>query len=194
MTTLRPADLGSTVAAAEPDMLASAAALAEGFARQMQRWAIQRGAAAPVVQAVAAAARALSLATSGGHVCLDLADWLAEPVAERRDPRVAAQVDEPMDEPVDVPVDEPVDALHGPAAAPRHRLATLPAGDERLSRWRTHLLASGLVGTPQRPGGQALILDDEHRLYLHRYFDFERRLAGRAGRRAQRPAGGCAGR
>lgn len=41
---------------------------------------------------------------------------------------------------------------------------------------RTMLLGSGVVGTPQ---GQPcpLILDDDGRLYLYRYFDYERRLA-----------------
>lgn len=135
-----------TPAAAAPE-----AALAEGFARQVQRWATARGAAAPVVQAVAAAARAVSLATSGGHVCLDLAAWVAEAEA------------------ADGPIDPPAD----------------PA---RLALWRDRLLASGLVGTPRQPAGLPLILDEEYRLYLHRYFDFERRLAQRLARCA-RPAG-----
>ena len=68
--------------------LASApeAALAEGFARQVQRWAVASGAAAPAAQAVAAAARAVSLATSGGHVCLNLAEWLNPGEAEPGSP------------------------------------------------------------------------------------------------------------
>ena len=45
--------------------------------------------------------------------------------------------------------------------------------------WRTALLASGVVGIPELPGSRPLILDDEDRLYLHRHFDFERRLAQR---------------
>lgn len=45
--------------------------------------------------------------------------------------------------------------------------------------WRSTLLASGVVGTPDAPGSRPLILDDEDRLYLHRHFDFERRLARR---------------
>jgi exodeoxyribonuclease V alpha subunit len=44
---------------------------------------------------------------------------------------------------------------------------------------RHALLASGVVGTPQAPGAQPLILDDDGRVYLHRYFDYERRLARR---------------
>jgi len=56
-------------------------------------------------------------------------------------------------------------------------------GDEAAPRdiavWRARLLASGIVGTPDAPGVLPLILDDEDRLYLHRYFDFERRLARR---------------
>jgi exodeoxyribonuclease V alpha subunit len=42
---------------------------------------------------------------------------------------------------------------------------------------REALLASRVVGTPQRRGVMPLILDDDDRLYLHRYFDYETRLA-----------------
>lgn len=42
---------------------------------------------------------------------------------------------------------------------------------------RPRLLASGLVGTPDAPGAMPLILDSGDRLYLHRYYDDERRLA-----------------
>lgn len=41
------------------------------------------------------------------------------------------------------------------------------------------LLESGVVGTPVEPGSYPLILDSEQRLYLHRYFDYEWRLAKR---------------
>jgi exodeoxyribonuclease V alpha subunit len=44
---------------------------------------------------------------------------------------------------------------------------------------RTALLESGMVGTPEAPDARPLILDDDGRLYLHRYFDYERRLAQR---------------
>ena len=186
MTTNGPPDPAASVPVPgdEPAAIVDAAeaALAEGFARQLQRWAIQRGAAAPVGQAVAAAGRALSLATSGGHVCLDLAEWLAEPVAERLDQR--------GDRRGDARGDGWINEADRPAAAPCHSPPGppgTPAGDGRLSRWRQQLLASGLVGTPQRPAGQPLILDDEHRLYLHRYFDFERRLAQRLARCASPP-------
>lgn len=53
---------------------------------------------------------------------------------------------------------------------------TLPA--------RAMLLASGVVGTPGSTGAMPLILDQAGRLYLHKYFDYERRL----GRRLLRPA------
>src|ERR1019366_748670 len=42
---------------------------------------------------------------------------------------------------------------------------------------RALLISSGAVGTPAAPGAMPLILDDDGRLYLHRYFDYERRLA-----------------
>jgi exodeoxyribonuclease V alpha subunit len=46
------------------------------------------------------------------------------------------------------------------------------------------LLASGIVGTPAARGGMPLILDDDGHLYLHRYFDYESRLAADLARRA----------
>jgi len=50
--------------------------------------------------------------------------------------------------------------------------------------WREVLLASGVVGEPG--DYQPLILDTEDRLYLHRYWDYEQRLAGHLIRRAGR--------
>ncbi len=60
-------------------------------------------------------------------------------------------------------------------------LNTLPALDPLTPKadWRQALLASAVVGTPREPGAMPLVLDDEGRLYLHRYFDHERRLAQR---------------
>ena len=47
------------------------------------------------------------------------------------------------------------------------------------SALRRALLDSGMVGTPATPAAHPLILDADGRLYLHRYFDYERRLAQR---------------
>jgi exodeoxyribonuclease V alpha subunit len=52
---------------------------------------------------------------------------------------------------------------------------------------RQRLLASDIVGTPVAPANLPLVLDDENRLYLHRYFDYERRLAQRLMSRAGAP-------
>lgn len=57
-------------------------------------------------------------------------------------------------------------------------------GPSGATAWRTALLASAVVGTPDAPGSRPLILDDEDRLYLHRHFDLERRLAQRLARSA----------
>jgi exodeoxyribonuclease V alpha subunit len=54
---------------------------------------------------------------------------------------------------------------------------------------REALLDSGMVGTPETPAAHPLILDADGRLYLHRYFDYERRLA----RRLTEPLAGAAG-
>ena len=48
--------------------------LAEGFAMQVERWALAQGDAAATAARVRQAAHALSLATGDGHVCLPLAD------------------------------------------------------------------------------------------------------------------------
>jgi exodeoxyribonuclease V alpha subunit len=60
-------------------------------------------------------------------------------------------------------------------------LADVAAADGKLDEQalRAVLLASGMVGTPQAPGAHPLIVDDDGRVYLHRYFDYERRLARR---------------
>ena len=44
---------------------------------------------------------------------------------------------------------------------------------------RDRLLDARIIGTPEEPSNLPLILDGEGRLYLHRYFDYERRLARR---------------
>ena len=49
---------------------------------------------------------------------------------------------------------------------------------------RATLLGSGVAGTPAAPGSMPLILDDQDRLYLHRYFNYEQRLARRLMRAA----------
>lgn len=58
---------------------------------------------------------------------------------------------------------------------------------------RRELLASGVVGTPADPGARPLIVDDDGRVYLHRHFDLERRLARRLVRAAQPVPGALGG-
>jgi exodeoxyribonuclease V alpha subunit len=64
---------------------------------------------------------------------------------------------------------EPSAGKHAPIAPDSFDLAAL----------RAALLGSGMVGTPGAPGVRPLILDPHDRLYLHRLFDLERRLAHR---------------
>jgi len=54
-----------------------------------------------------------------------------------------------------------------------------PDGLADVPAWRRALLTSGVVGTPDVPGSMPLILDGDDRLYLHRHFDYEPRLAQR---------------
>lgn len=44
---------------------------------------------------------------------------------------------------------------------------------------RQILLESGVIASAHDPGNAPLVLDDDNRLYLHRYFDYERTLAQR---------------
>jgi exodeoxyribonuclease V alpha subunit len=46
-----------------------------------------------------------------------------------------------------------------------------------VSELEAALFASGLVGRPPNEQSLPLVLDEDGRLYLHRYFDYERRLA-----------------
>ena len=106
--------------------------LATGFAQHLERWSLARGADAAPAAAAGEAARALSTATSDGHVCIALGE-----------------------------------------------LPALPGGPAGAASWRQALLASGVVGTAETPGSMPMIVDGGDRLYLHRYFDYERRLARR---------------
>jgi len=114
------------------DATPAAHALAEGFARHVERWARSLGNSEVVTGAVRLAAFEVSLATSAGHVCLPLSELVVDAAAA------------------------------GSVALLRHVL-----------------LGSEVVGTAGEPGAMPLILDDEDRLYLHRYFDYEKRLATR---------------
>ncbi len=60
----------------------------------------------------------------------------------------------------------------------------LPLAELGGDTLRGALLASGIVGTPAEPRARPLIVDDDNRLYLHRHFDYERRLAARLVRAA----------
>ncbi|MFZ2651755.1 MAG: exodeoxyribonuclease V subunit alpha [Burkholderiaceae bacterium] len=67
----------------------------------------------------------------------------------------------------------------GHVCLPLVELAGALAPPLDIESLRASLLASSLVGTPEAPGAKPLILDAQDRLYLHRYFDYERRLAKR---------------
>lgn len=53
------------------------------------------------------------------------------------------------------------------------------ADEKDIGFIRQTLLDSGVVGTPEVPENCPLVLDGENRLYLHRYFAYERTLAER---------------
>ncbi|GAP35230.1 exodeoxyribonuclease V subunit alpha [Piscinibacter sakaiensis] len=74
----RPLPPPGPAAAARTGPATATQALAEGLAERLTRWAEDLGASAADAALAGRAGRALSLATSEGHVCLDL-DELAEP-------------------------------------------------------------------------------------------------------------------
>ena len=122
-----------------PDAADPAETLAAGFADRVVQWARASGAPLPSLDALHAAARMTSLATSAGHVCIH------------------------------------VDEIAAALPAPRDLFLA------------DTLLDSTMVGTPAKPGSMPLILDNQGRLYLHRYFDYERRLARRLVMQASAP-------
>lgn len=148
--------------------------LAAGFAQRVMQWA-RRSARSPqadTLRQIGRAAYALSLATSAGHVCVPLRDLLSMAQANAKPGQDAAD-----DE--DVLVSAPLLASTPAGATPDWLPGTIT-----LPALREALLRSGTVGTPQTPGAYPMILDDQDRLYLHRYFDYECRLATRLSRAA----------
>lgn len=105
---------------------------------------------------LALAASLASRATANGDVCVRLADYAVHP---SRQPLAGFL------------------RANGQSARAEEDEVRLEARttDARLQAWLDALRASSVVG---RPGDfRPLILDDEGRLYLYRYWDYERRLA-----------------
>ena len=72
----------------------------------------------------------------------------------------------------------------GHVCLPLTAVAASGTAVREIGALRDRLLGSRLVGTPADAAGKPLILDSEDRLYLHRYYDYERRLARRLMRAA----------
>ena len=150
-----------------------ALALAEGFARHVTNWSRAQGATEPLARAAGLAARATSLALSDGRVCVMLHELLPVPGA------------------ADAPSASDLPGAPGSSDADATATATATAtttANANADTWRQTLLASRVVGTPDAPGAMPLVLDTAGRLYLHRYFDYERRLAQRLLRAAESSA------
>ena len=71
------------------------------------------------------------------------------------------------------------------------QLRAPPGGPAGPAQWRAALAASGVVGNAAAPGVMPLVLDGDGRLYLHRYFELEQRLARRLLRAARADAAGA---
>ena len=121
---------------ARPDAVPHSA-LAEGFARQVERWSRWRGAAPRTPSAARDAARS----GQRGHV------------GRPRLPRCCA---------------------------------TSQRAGRRARRGARRCSPRAWSARADAPGACPLVLDDDGRLYLHRYFDYERRLAARLARAGRR--------
>ncbi|MDP9064765.1 MAG: exodeoxyribonuclease V subunit alpha [Pseudomonadota bacterium] len=130
--------MSATPRSRAPDQL-----LAEAFGDFARRWSEERGAPVGVAAVAGKAARALSEATSAGHVCVDLQG-------------LAGALESASDQPM------------------------------RVDELRSALWQSGIVGSAGEAGAMPLVLDGADRLYLHRYFDYECRLAQRLALQATR--------
>ncbi len=144
--------------------------LAAVFAEMVERWARESGAPPTAVAAASDAAYRVSVATSLGHVCIDAADL-----------DLAQFADTDPDSPDDTAVPVIADAGYTAPSTAQPDIAGI----------RALLLASGVVGPANTRESTPLILDAEGRLYLHRYFDYERRLALRLMARHAAPVRPC---
>jgi len=146
--------------------------LAAGFAEHVVHWARRLQADDATLEVLRRCAHATSLATSNGHVCILLSE-LAD------SSRSLSGEGQPL---------SPSTSGAGQDLSPS------PSGGgqgwEHLpdaATLRSTLLSTGVVGTPDHPAALPLILDEDGRLYLHRYFDYEVRLACRLMQAAEAP-------
>lgn len=155
-----------TRTSAEMPMIASAPPpqhdLADGFAHHLVAWAESLDAPPASLAVLARVARALSLATAAGHVCLPL-----QTIAHGPDP--------------DVRFDEPASAYPDEAEFFADDWPDQPAPIAPAAELRAALLASGVVIDSARAvdgrSAHPLVVDADDRLYLRRHFDQERALA-----------------
>lgn len=160
------------------DATSPEAALGAGIAAHVEQWAREAGDDPATARRVAAAAAAVSRALARGHVCLRVDELPGEDagdeaidaggVAARPGPRGTSTAGDTLDA---------SDSGRGSASA------TGDAPGPLLDSLR----ASHAVGSTAAPGNRPLVLDDDGRLYLHRYFDLERRLARRLVQAARHP-------
>jgi exodeoxyribonuclease V alpha subunit len=119
------------------------------------------------------AALLVSRAGRAGHICLNLADMAGRPVV----PADSGGEGGPWAASQSVPV------RARPTGNPME--TNIPPTAPDLEAWRETLLNTAVVG---RPGDfRPLILDEQNRLYLHRYHEYEQTLAEEIRRRLAEP-------
>ncbi|HMN81257.1 MAG TPA: exodeoxyribonuclease V subunit alpha [Burkholderiaceae bacterium] len=144
---------------------AAALLLADGFGAQILRFSVEQGAQPPVAEQAARLAIELSIATSAGHTCLPLGDAYATvgPAPGTPDTKAGGE------------------ALRGGTGDGGTGQGSAADGENA----RIALLASGVVDRHGDVGVAPMVLDDQGRLYLRRYYAYEaclaRDLIGRAG-------------
>ncbi|MFN7750701.1 MAG: AAA family ATPase, partial [Pseudomonadota bacterium] len=168
-------------------------ALAQGFAAQVAVWARRAGAPDDAVAAAQHAARELSLAAADGEVFVSLEavvaapGWPGGPTAARA--RLLASrvvgVGRAGETPARLPEAGDVDsmAVDVPGTAQPTDRARTPGGEPATGHGVDPASDPTALFTPIPP----LVLDDAGRLYLHRYWDLQQRLARRVAELSAQP-------
>jgi exodeoxyribonuclease V alpha subunit len=128
-------------------------ALARGFAKHLAAIAKRSGAPAEVVSPLEHAAYRVSLACSAGSVCIPLGELLHSGKDE-----------------LDAKLEPPLKPTLEPPHTAKWR--------SDLEALREALFASTMLSASDHPI-RPLVIDEQDRLYLNRYFDYEERLARR---------------
>ena len=144
-------------------------ALARGFAKHLAAIAKRSGAPTEVVSPLEHAAYRASLACAAGSVCIPLGELLHSGNDEL-DAKLATPFATPFETPLEPRRQASLERSLEPPLTAKWR--------SDLEALREALFASNMLSTSHDPI-RPLVIDEQDRLYLNRYFDYEERLARR---------------